>query len=166
MARSVADRVSNSQDVIDSRDIIERIRELESDLEDRHNTEVEEYEPPSVDELGDPAYTPTKAPEADFEEWLKVQADDEDDDARELVTLRALVEEIDNNAGDSARDGVGLIRDSYFEDYARETAEDIGAIGRDAPWPACHIDWEAAAEALQQDYSTVDFDGVTYWVRC
>jgi hypothetical protein len=149
--RGLASRVSNTQDVIDSRDILERIEELETELQDAHEGCEEE-----------PAQT--------FDQWLKDVSEDDDatmqDAAKELLILRALVEEIDQNAGDRARDGVGLIRDSYFETYAREMAEDIGAIGRDAPWPACHIDWEAAADALKQDYSSIDYDGVEYWVRC
>lgn len=28
-----------------------------------------------------------------------------------------------------------------------------------------YIDWKRAAEALQSDYTSVEFDGVTYWVR-
>lgn len=115
--------VDNSADVLDSRNILERLAELES-TEDR-----------------------------------------DEEENTELATLTALIDEIDQNAGDSARDGVTLIRDSYFEDYARELAEDIGAIDRNAGWPNSYIDWEAAADALKQDYSTVDFDGVDYWVR-
>lgn len=60
-----------------------------------------------------------------------------------------------------------FIADSHFEDYARELAEDIGAIkrGRDMDWPCNRIDWEMAAEDLQQDYSQVEVDGETYWYR-
>jgi len=32
-------------------------------------------------------------------------------------------------------------------------------------WPFSYIDWEAAADALRQDYLMVDFDGVNYWIR-
>ena len=32
-------------------------------------------------------------------------------------------------------------------------------------WPFNCIDWEKAAEELQQDYMSIDFDGVTYWMR-
>lgn len=60
---------------------------------------------------------------------------------------------------------VTLIRDSYFEQYARDLAEDIGAIPDDAQWPCTCIDWEQAARELQQDYTTIDFDGVDYWTR-
>ena len=58
-----------------------------------------------------------------------------------------------------------LIADSYFEDYAQNFAEDIGAIDRNQGWPACHIDWEAAAENLQMDYHSVTFEGRDYWIR-
>lgn len=27
------------------------------------------------------------------------------------------------------------------------------------------VDWERAARELQMDYTPVEFDGVTYWVR-
>jgi hypothetical protein len=27
------------------------------------------------------------------------------------------------------------------------------------------IDWDATAENIQADYTSVDFDGVTYWIR-
>lgn len=39
------------------------------------------------------------------------------------------------------------------EDFARETAESIGDIDRDARWPHSYIDWEQAARELMQDYS-------------
>jgi len=61
--------------------------------------------------------------------------------------------------------GEVLINDSHFEDYARELAEDIGAINPDAGWPNGYIDWERAAEALLIDYTSIEFDGETYWTR-
>lgn len=60
-------------------------------------------------------------------------------------------------------DSPTLIADSYFEDHAREYAEEIGAINDDAKWPATHIDWKAAAEELQADYTSITFDGEDYW---
>jgi len=56
-----------------------------------------------------------------------------------------------------------LIPDDEFEDYARELAYDIGAISREAPWPQSCIDWEAAADALQVDFTSWEYDGRTYW---
>jgi len=92
----------------------------------------------------------------------------DDEDAAELAALKALLEECKGNGGDHKWQGdwypVTLIRDSYFKDYAQELAEDIGAV-KGGDWPNSYIDWDAAAEALQMDYTTVEFDGVTYWCR-
>lgn len=114
--------VQNNRDVIDSREIIERIDYLTD----------EDYERSGPEEI-------------------------------ELAALRALAEEAEGYASDWAF-GATLVRDSYFAEYAEQLAEDIGAIDRNAEWPLNHIDWAAAAEQLQQDYTAIDFDGVTYWV--
>lgn len=139
MARSI--EISNSDDVIDFRDVIERIEQLE------------ELEQPGSVDTGNPD-------DAD---------QDQDTLFAELATLRALAEECKGNGGDEQWRGdwypITLIRDSYFRDYAEELADDIGAIDKDASWPCNFIDWDRAANALQQDYTSVEFDGVTYWVR-
>ena len=57
-----------------------------------------------------------------------------------------------------------LIADSYFEDYAMEYADEIGAIDSSARWPLAHIDWKAAAEELQSDYTSITFDDCDYWM--
>lgn len=87
----------------------------------------------------------------------------EEDELAELVALEKLADEA--NGSPDWPHGETLIRDSYFETYAQELAEDIGAINKNASWPNNCIDWEEAAELLKQDYSTVDYDGVTYWIR-
>lgn len=61
--------------------------------------------------------------------------------------------------------GVTLIEESEFEDYARELAEDIGAVDPNASWPYTCIDWEKAARELSTDYTSVTFDGTDYYVR-
>lgn len=80
----------------------------------------------------------------------------------ELEKLKAFADEIGEYAFDNQE---VLIRDSYFETYAREFAEAIGAISSDTHWPATCIDWEQAARELQMDYTCVDFDGIEYWVH-
>lgn len=87
-----------------------------------------------------------------------------EEEEEELQALKALASEAADYAADWQY-GETLIRDSYFEDYARELAEDIGAIDPDAGWPNSYIDWGRAAEALQMDYTSVEFDGITYWIR-
>ncbi|KKL11232.1 hypothetical protein LCGC14_2547890 [marine sediment metagenome] len=121
--------ITNSQDTIDSRDIIERIEYL-GDLKERTELEGDSF--------------------------------DEDEEA-ELTNLRALTEEASDYS--EWEFGVTLINDSYFQEYAQELAEDIGAISSDAQWPLGCIDWEWAAKELQMDYTAADFDGVTYLFR-
>ena len=125
-------RPTNTDDVIDSRDVIEAIEELESELE--------------------------------MEEGV-ISADCplDEEDLAELAELRALAEEAEGYSGDWPH-GAALIRDSYFEDYAQQLAEDTGAIPNN-DWPLYCIDWECAARNLQMDYTRVDFDGVEYWIR-
>ena len=94
--------------------------------------------------------------------WLE-DTEDEDEQA-ELKALLALQEEAEGYCPDW-QDGATLIRDSYFQTYAEQLAEDIGAIDPKASWPLNCIDWEKAASELQYDYTSVEFDGVEYWVR-
>ena len=139
--------ITNTDDTIDMRDVIARIEELR---EERDGWV-----------LGAPDGSETPNPEG----W----ANDNTDDADELETLEALAYEFKGYGGDEQWDGdwypVTLIRDSYFEDYAQELAEDIGAINSDASWPNNCIDWERAARELRMDYTSGEFDGVTYWAR-
>lgn len=134
----MTDSISNKQDIIDSRDVIARIDEL---TDERDSIEGE-----------------------NDEDTQKLIAEWDETDGGELKSLLKLQEQAEGYSDWSH--GVALIRDSYFEDYARETAEDLyGDKMRTAEWPFSCIDWEKAATELQQDYTSVDFDGVDYWVR-
>lgn len=82
------------------------------------------------------------------------------EDISRFEELRELFDEIGEDAKDES-----AIEKSYFEEYAQELAEDIGAIDRDASWPLYCIDWEQAARGLAMDYTEFDFDGGTYLVR-
>ena len=125
--------ISNSDDVIDSRDVIERIEELSNARDE-------------AAEAGDEAVA----------SWEQEYGD-------ELKALESLADEASGSP--DWEHGESLIRDSYFTQYAKEFANDVGRVSGDMEWPLCHIDWEAAAEDLQQDCTSVDFDGVTYWIR-
>lgn len=87
----------------------------------------------------------------------------------EFESLESLLEELKGDGGNVQWEGEWypdtLIHDSYFQDYAQELAEDVGAINADATWPNNCIDWEQAARKLKYDYTGVEFDGHTYWYR-
>lgn len=137
-------------EVIDSRDVIERIGDLESDLEDLYDEYAEA--------------TPNHAA---FETWLRAAAIDREcdyqDDAIELMELQAFAQSAQNYSPDWEY-GSTLIREDYFVEYCKELLADIGDIPREIP-DYIVIDWEATSENLKVDYTEVDFGGVTYYVR-
>ena len=114
--------INNLEDVIDSRDVLDRIAELQ-------NTD-------------DPL----------------------EDDREELESLIMLRDDL-ADTGLSLEDGITLIRETYFTEYAQELAEDIGAISSAPQWPLDHIDWDAATGEIMGDYVVVDFQGVDYFCR-
>jgi hypothetical protein len=148
--------ISNSDDVIDSRDIIERIEELqalrnswtcpvcgmeifgttEDDSQEGHNPDCDYYGP-ALDNL--------------------------DDEREELAALLALQDDC-IGVSDWIY-GATLIRDGYFEEYAEDLARDLGYLDKATDWPFRHIDWKAAADELKNDYTYVNFGNETYWVR-
>jgi hypothetical protein len=106
----------------------------------------------------------------EYLENLKEDAESEDNtledyEQEELTKLKELAEQGENNASDWAYGSV-LVKDSYFTEFAEDEADQLGLMNESSnSWPFNHIDWIAAAEELQQDYSDIDFDGITYWVR-
>jgi hypothetical protein len=147
------EEITNSADVIDSRDVIARIEYLEGE-----RAAITD----ELDELRDDEVTNHVSEIAELE--TRLEAWDGSEEGNELKALQSLAEEASGYAADWNH-GEALIRDSYFEEYARDLADDCGMIPKDNAWPLCHIDWEAAAEALKADYMSVDFDGVDYWIR-
>lgn len=124
----------------DSRDVIERIEELEAEYID--TTDSDPTESMSLDD------------------W---RAGLSDDDAAEMVALLEF-----RDAADCVSDwqyGETFIRDGEdFVDYVRELLVDCGYIPADMPgW--IEIDWESTAENAQVDYTDFQLAGVTYWAR-
>ena len=133
-------QIDNNQDILDSRDIITRLEELDDEIEGMYEGLSENDKL----DLSAPIFT---------------EIDNLED---ERQSLRDLIEEASSSPDWSY--GETLIRDSYFKIYAQELAESCGMINDTSSWPCRHIDWEQAADELQIDYTCVDFDGVCYWV--
>ena len=164
--------ISNSDDIIDSREVIARLDELQSDRDDLELEcdDAEEafltiagvsYDNATQDDIesddAEAAEGVVLARRAAIAEW-------DNDNGAELKALRELADEAEGYCPDW-KYGAPLIRDSYFKSYAREYAEDTGELDKNLSWPHSCIDWDDAARELQMDYTAVDFDGVTYWVR-
>lgn len=127
---------SNMADIIDSRDIIERLEELNDVM--------------------------AQLPEDPSEEDLST-ADIDIDEYEEWKRLKALAEECEGLTSEW-KDGATLIRYSYWTDHVQSECEELGYISRDFPW-WIEIDWERTASNVAQDYSTVDYDGIEYYIR-
>ena len=121
---------TRDDNIIDSRDVIERYEELRDENEDLEGKELEA--------------------------WLEENGEE----------FKALMDLCDDADGFSDwKDGMTLIKDSYFKTYAEGLACDVGLIKGPLHWPFNCIDWGTAADELQGDYSSVDFAGETYWGR-
>ena len=138
--------ISNLDDTIDVRDIIARVEELREERDDLQ-----------------------LALDGGSQEDINALDAWETDNAEELAELESVLDGLNGMSGDEQWEGdwypVTLIRGSYFQDYAQELADEIGAIDNKIGWPHTCIDWEKAARELQWDYSSVEVNGVTYWTR-
>lgn len=161
-------------DTIDTRDLNERLEELESIEADW--TEYLEEDCSLRDQVSQiqEGLALAEGPEADemHEELVALESDigalrdnsPEEftkDEEKELTQLRELRDEI----GDEFRHGVALIPESDFEEYAQELADDLGVLDTDNTWPLYCIDWEYAARELKHDYCPIQVDGVWHLYR-
>lgn len=87
------------------------------------------------------------------------------DTQKEFNELVALLEEMQGMGGDHQWRGdwypAYLIRYSHFESYMDETVSDCYELPELPSFMTIALDYVA----LQQDYSSVEVDGVTYWCR-
>lgn len=162
--------ISNMDDVIDSRDIITRLEELEEELEDLDFAQAAELatngflNPGAAVSESHTLHEPHDGPYTDEQIEL----------LNEYASLRVFADD-----ACEVRDweyGETFIRDSYFQEYAEELAHDCAPSHEladlldgthDLGWPftCMHIDWEQAARELKMDYTVYSFDGVDYWAR-
>lgn len=127
------------QNVIDSRDIIARLEELQDELD-----AIEQDDDLSDDERKEAVA-----------EWHE----DNDDEYLPLVALNDECE----GYGDWQY-GETLIHRSYWVDYCIEMVSDTGDLPKEIP-AYIEIDWSKTADNLEADYASVEFDGQEYLIR-
>lgn len=132
-----------TDDVIDSRDVIARIEELESERDDHEH-----------DDDGNRTGL----------SW----AEDFPEEADELRGLLELAEEAESSP--DWHHGEMLIAEGYFTTYIEELIDDCyelpeGMKSGDWPWRHMSIDYEAAANEAKADYNEVSFRGHTFLIR-
>lgn len=163
--------ISNGADILDSREIIERIEELEG-YRDGLQEDVEEAQEAYDDWMADREDSDGESPDESEEgrelaDTLagarKALADwTSGDEPEELATLKAFADELEGY-GDWEH-GETLIRETYFTEYCEDMLKDCGDLPRELP-SYIVIDWEATANNLRVDYTEGEFDGVTYLMR-
>lgn len=146
--------ISNGEDVLDTRDIEAYIDELEGSTVACGDCDGNGNKLDDARNVTDDECSVCKG------EGEVIALDEVE--KQELAVLKALRDEFSGDWGG----GTTLVRESYFEDYAREFAQDLhGSSMREVHWPFSCIDWKEAAEELMQDYSSIEWDGVTYYYR-
>ena len=130
--------ISNLDDTIDSRDVIARIEELEAER------------------------VAIESPDSVFIETKRlIEEFDNSEEGQELIALKVLAAQGEDYAPDWEY-GAQLIHEDYFEEAMDEMLEDCGDIPKDLPsYLTITVDYDA----LKQDYTELDFDGQTYYIR-
>ena len=137
---------------LDTRDLQEQIDNLESEIEDL-NEYLEDLDKDLISCGSDFELLTVQ----DEIEKGKEQLQDLRDELQPLLDLKAEdIPEWD--------DGATLIPESDWEEYVVDLLKDCGYISNDVPWWIV-IDWAATADNVAADYSTVDYDGDTYYYR-
>lgn len=143
---------SNSDNIIDSRDIIARLDELTAERDELASEQVDAVDADADEEC---YQDNLDAANTALEDW-------DEDNAHELAMLKEL-----NDEGEGISDwkyGATLIAESYFTEYCQELVSDIGDLPKNIP-RYIEIDWDKTADNLKQDYTSVTFDGADYYVR-
>lgn len=129
----MATEVSNTDSIIDSRDVIAYLEELEGLIEEARTDGTDEEELAEMELEYDRLMRFANTGESEISGWSH---------------------------------GETLIHEDYFTEYAKELTEELGYLPAELPgWIADAIDWDQVADAIKEDYTDINFDGVDYWAR-
>lgn len=151
--------IGKFDNIIDSRDVIARIKELEEERES-YAEEVATAQD-AVNDLDEE--TPDTGEAEALSDAIAALSVWDEDNGDELDALKSLAEEA-SGCSSNWRHGEALIHREYFIQYVEELLQDIGDLPRNLP-SYLVIDWEATAKNIECDYSSVDFDGEEYLIR-
>ena len=151
--------ITNREDVIDTRDLIARIKDLQETL-CAINEDLEEATA-NHKELSTPETLIRK-------EQAQLALEEFSAEARELASLLEVQAQAEHSS--NYLYGEQLIAASYFVKYTEQLIEENYDMSKDLqsghwPWRHMAIDYEAAAGELQQDYTDVAFGDTIYWIR-
>jgi hypothetical protein len=139
-------------DIIDVRDVIARVEELREELESL-KSDAEFHE----ENDGKQSH---RAALAKLDAWPTSE------EGEELAKLEELLSELCGYGGDEQWEGnwypVTLLNEDYFEEAMDNDMEELGYIPKNLPpFLTITVDYDV----LKQDYSSVEFEGNTYYYR-
>jgi hypothetical protein len=149
-----------TNDLFDSRDLIEYKEYLQSELVDffndyleGHNSEVDEDE--QMDEID-------SFDNVDMGlEGFRIRFEEELDYYESIENFCKSLEDYgDFNHGET------IIHEDYFSEAMKDMVKDCGYIQKDLPsFIENNIDWDGVADDLRVNYTEADFEGITYFMR-
>jgi len=151
--------------VFDSRDCIEYLEYLEQELIDAFNekyplsySEGEHEDLESVDNID---YLFEYVGVIGFESFFKEYSDE----INHYNNIKSFFTELEKY-GNDWKYGSSIIHEDYFTEYSEELCIEVGEIPKDLPWYiANHIDWNSVADELKADYTEVEYENETYYIR-
>lgn len=138
------------QDIIDTRDLIEKRDELKQSILDSFLENFEHYEDRTE------CFEDILFEEEEIQSWKEIWED-------ELEQIGE-INKIEDELGREFDYGVTLVHEDYWEEYVEDLLVEIGYLPKDIPsW--IEIDWEATANNVKVDYTEVEYQGQTYYGR-
>jgi len=160
------DPIDNSDDILDSRNILSRYEHVTDEINsifDGAGRELFDLELLAKCDNG----AKLRRVVARMVERLQKSGDSQADDLEEYFEEWILLKDtfIDNLSYSNMREGIIFLRDSYMDErWAEQEARDLGYLSDDLPYLIeSNIDFKGILEDLQNGYTSLDFDGVTYW---
>lgn len=147
-----------TNDVFDTRDLIEYKEYLESELVDYYNDYLEEHNTndDQIEEI-----TTFGEIDTDLEGFYERYGEE----IEEYEAIEQFCEELEQYAPDFLY-GETVINEDYFEEYCKQFVEDIGYLPDNLPaFIENNIDWEGVADDLRVDYTEIEYNGNNYLVR-
>lgn len=141
---------------IDTRDLEEKREELKEQILDSFLETFEHYAEQTA------SFDDILFDEEEIESWKA----DWQEELEEIAEIDQVEAKVESYGGDGFEFGTTLISDYDFEEYCEEFVRDCGYLSRDTP-PLIgnNIDWSGIADDMRQDYSEVEYQGVTYLFR-
>lgn len=150
-------------DIFDSRDLTEYKEYLADELLSSWNDWQEEYlnNEYEADDIDEALAFIDKLADNGFEFFQ----DSYSTDIEEYKNINTFCAELSDYSSDFEY-GEAIIREDYFTQYAEDFCKDCGLVPSDlSSLIEDNLDWDGIAEDLKQDYTSVEYDGDTYYIR-